>query len=594
MRWPFRRAQAQQASQGLEVPPPLQVPAWQRLSGGLSTLGPMPTTLDTAFSDTLPTRWRTASALRPLGHDVRTDVPGGLVSGVAQTVGPRDTRPADLVWRVAALLGAAAGQDPAEAVTKTAAKTAQKIPATAPTAIVPPTRTPPAGGRMPDGLTVTGALGRVPTAADTVKGTASGSPVSPSTARRSTPTAMSPESAPASKTSKTSGGDQPAEPGAGPQTSVPPVEADASAPAGTAETRQVSQDATAVESREPRPVPADVTDGPPRAAPDQGVNAEPRPVTLASPPSSPITGAGGLLTPREARPGPDPLGSAPAVAPLVAHDPIARTVRADAAAASRSTDSGRTVTAGSPQVSQASGPVKPPRSAARGAEQKADVQHLSGSEPTPTPSPMAAPGPSGIAPLVSAVRTIAAASPISILRAPAAPAGQPIRDAASIADTFAVPAHGAPASELPVSMRLSAPGGQPSPVSQTSSSPLSTPSRSLLSVSTRQPPVPQRRTLSVSGGQPPSLPHLSTPDGQAAPSPAPPTPAPTHVSTSNGHASASPTPSPPPSSPPLSSPPEDPAALDALARQLYGRFSRHLAGELLIDRERAQFLTDLS
>jgi hypothetical protein len=38
----------------------------------------------------------------------------------------------------------------------------------------------------------------------------------------------------------------------------------------------------------------------------------------------------------------------------------------------------------------------------------------------------------------------------------------------------------------------------------------------------------------------------------------------------------------------------DHAALDTLARQLYGRFSRHLAGELLIDRERAQFLTDLT
>ncbi len=39
--------------------------------------------------------------------------------------------------------------------------------------------------------------------------------------------------------------------------------------------------------------------------------------------------------------------------------------------------------------------------------------------------------------------------------------------------------------------------------------------------------------------------------------------------------------------------PHDPAALDVLARQLYGRFTRHLAGELLIDRERSQFLTDL-
>jgi hypothetical protein len=56
------------------------------------------------------------------------------------------------------------------------------------------------------------------------------------------------------------------------------------------------------------------------------------------------------------------------------------------------------------------------------------------------------------------------------------------------------------------------------------------------------------------------------------------------------------TPSPSPSPAPSPSFPSthDPAALDSLARQLYGRFSRHLAGELLIDRERAQFLTDLA
>jgi hypothetical protein len=46
------------------------------------------------------------------------------------------------------------------------------------------------------------------------------------------------------------------------------------------------------------------------------------------------------------------------------------------------------------------------------------------------------------------------------------------------------------------------------------------------------------------------------------------------------------------SGPSSASPSTDPAALDTLARQLYGRFSRHLAGELLIDRERSQFLTD--
>ncbi|MGH6656063.1 MAG: hypothetical protein ACRDVE_12765, partial [Actinocrinis sp.] len=82
------------------MPSPAPVAEWQRLSGGLSRLGAMPTTLDAAFSDSLPTRWRTAPALGPLGHDVRTDVPGGLVSGVTRTVDPRDTRPADLVWRV--------------------------------------------------------------------------------------------------------------------------------------------------------------------------------------------------------------------------------------------------------------------------------------------------------------------------------------------------------------------------------------------------------------------------------------------------------------------------------------------------------------
>jgi len=40
--------------------------------------------------------------------------------------------------------------------------------------------------------------------------------------------------------------------------------------------------------------------------------------------------------------------------------------------------------------------------------------------------------------------------------------------------------------------------------------------------------------------------------------------------------------------------PSDPAALDLLARRLYGRFSRRLADELLAERERAQFLTDLA
>jgi hypothetical protein len=40
--------------------------------------------------------------------------------------------------------------------------------------------------------------------------------------------------------------------------------------------------------------------------------------------------------------------------------------------------------------------------------------------------------------------------------------------------------------------------------------------------------------------------------------------------------------------------PSDPAALELLARRLYGRFSRRLADELLAERERAQLLTDLA
>ena len=33
----------------------------------------------------------------------RGDTPGGLVSGAAQTVDPRDATPADLVWRMPAI-----------------------------------------------------------------------------------------------------------------------------------------------------------------------------------------------------------------------------------------------------------------------------------------------------------------------------------------------------------------------------------------------------------------------------------------------------------------------------------------------------------
>jgi len=121
MRWPFRRSsgetsgpatQAEQ-SEAQDTAPAVEpvagrTAAWRDLPGGLPVLGAMPSTMEAGFSRTLPSRWHTPPALGPLGHDVRTDVPGGLVSGVARTVDPLDTRPADFVWRL---------PDPAESAT---------------------------------------------------------------------------------------------------------------------------------------------------------------------------------------------------------------------------------------------------------------------------------------------------------------------------------------------------------------------------------------------------------------------------------------------------------------------------------------------
>src|SRR5579859_7888466 len=89
MRWPFRRSSSSQIEPEPE-PTPAQASdethataAWQDLPAMTPALGAMPTVTNPSFTRSLPTRWTTPPALGALGHDVRTDVPGGLVSGVA-------------------------------------------------------------------------------------------------------------------------------------------------------------------------------------------------------------------------------------------------------------------------------------------------------------------------------------------------------------------------------------------------------------------------------------------------------------------------------------------------------------------------------
>ena len=642
MRWPFRRSSAVDTrtepteESGPEQEPELtpdQAPApeqdrstaaWQDLPTMTPSLRAMPIVTDAGFSRSLPTRWNTPPALGALGHDVRTDMPGGLVSGVARTVDPRDTQPADLIWRMPDVSGIATPSTPAAprlASTTLPTSTARPVQPGGTTQSVQPDGT--AQSVQPDGTVQAVQPARtVQPAQPTDNSSAS---VSPSAG--SSPIAASPD---------------------------------------TNQTRQVLQNAApAVEARDPRPVPADVTDGPAANAPAPGVTAEPGTETLNSPLSTPISDPGNLLTPREARPGPDPLGSAPAAVPpaaeLAATQPVASAPIATAPLVSRTSllrslvqptsrpqpttqaataastgpastsepdaksESGFTDTPppptmapdfatsapesgsdasesadGQPQNPQSraiepqfplspASPLSPTTTPSPASELLSAQSAQLPAAPTPTPSAMSAmppvasdrptaPAPaaaaatSRVAPLVSATRFIPTSAPINVLQAPTAPVDQPIRAAESIlstgsfASTFASP----PASAGPAP----APGvGAGSSVLRTRRPAVQrAPTQSLLNhaiadLNTVASGVTHQAHQAQSVMRQPE----STASQVASSADVPQGWTPVHAPAAH-----------------------DPAALDSLARQLYGRFSRHLAGELLIDRERSQFLTDLT
>ncbi len=592
MRWPVRRSPSPDpstnpsadpveasnpATDAAPAAPSPESGAWRDLPAGLPVLGAMPSVTDAGFSRSLPSRWHNPPALGPLGHDVRTDVPGGLVSGVARTVDPLDTRPADFVWRVpeAAHQATAADQD-VSALTQTTAARTVAAPTTATTAAAP-------------------------------------SPLVPVISQTSVPPSGSPAR---------SG----AEPGA--DTGAP-----ASPDGGTAQTRQALPDAvTAVEARDPRPVPADVTDGLTAAAPDRGVHAEPQPGTSESPPDSPAAGFGALLTPREARPGPDPPGSAPAVAPLVARNPLPRAsaqpligapetatpqARADAAIqepirtglVAAGPANGEPTTAEGPAEStsadaaesSAIAPLGRPAatSAYQAADSDLDGQSARAAEAAGEPERSAAPSAlmsaaeatAGLvvtrtAPLVSATRFGPAASAISVLRPPAAPVDQPVRTAESAIGGFAI---ASPATVAPSPATAAASLAPEAAAVQTAAARATTESATAADSAMRAtgPLRTQAQNIAARAttGTDRAAAALQATEAAASrtgrPGPIGETGAP-NASPSTATAATA-----------TAVTPHDPAALDTLARQLYGRFSRHLAGELLIDRERAQFLTDL-
>ncbi|HEV2344292.1 MAG TPA: hypothetical protein VGS97_09385 [Actinocrinis sp.] len=638
MRWPFRRpssagdpAGPEQVSNAQPEPqaPEVQAaaaPGWRDLPGIEPALGAMPTVTDTGFSRSLPTRWHTPPALGALGHDVRTDVPGGLVSGVARTVDPLDTRPADLVWRTPDISGLSA---PAAVAPQGAGLVGTALASTA----------------APQALTATrpAAAGRTATSSASPGSNPAGSAARQYQISAATPEAVPASLAPVSPQSPVSL-----------QTSVSPSNASLDA----AQTRQAPQDAgLAVEARDPRPVPADVTDGQAAAPPVPGVTIGPESETLESPPSTSTTGPGALLTPREARPGPDPLGSTPAVAPLVSRTAVSRITAqpltgaattvgpvpeqppmptpapapgvpttptagpsdlsgprtqpesgselGSVAVSSSIRDSSTTPDALEPAAgttSMPSGPGSTPASAPMPAGEGALPTDLASlmSEATPThpgPAPIAPPTTSRVAPLVSATRFAAATEPINILQAPTAPVDQPVRATESIVGSFAgafanapsvnTPSVNAPLINTPsINMppantpfggagSVNAPsastiGALAQAASQAAASPsaLAAPSsRSTVQQAVRETSAAVAPVMNaISGG---GSPHQSL-ASQA-------------LAAASAATSAS-----------ASTAANDHAALDTLARQLYGRFSRHLAGELLIDRERAQFLTDLT
>lgn len=616
MRWPFRRSPSPDSSTNsgadpveasnpatdtAQAAPAPESGAWRDLPAGLPVLGAMPSATDPGFSRSLPSRWHNPPALGPLGHEVRTDVPGGLVSGAARTVDPLDTRPADFVWRVpdAADQATAADQEIRALTQATAARTV-----TAPT-------------------TATTAVAREGSGADSSQivsrarqSQAAQNPLVPVISQTSVPSPGNPARSDADTGAATGA---PASPGG-----------------GTTQTRQALPDAvTAVEARDPRPVPADVTDGPTAAAPDRGVTAEPRPGTLQSPPEAPRTGFGSLLTPREARPGPDPRGSAPAVAPLVSRGPLPRASAGPLVGGQGATDRGpRPAGAAATEPSNTDFSVPPGRPDGRPLAAKQPPQdgsptsdtesdpdtdsgtypafpdsgeppnavHINGTQGPDTSAESAAPAataaspaavsdqaarPVGVrmAPLVSASRSGSAAARISVLQPPSAPVDQPVRKAESVIGGFAI---ASPATVAPSPATPAAPLAPEAAVMQTAAARAMTASATAADSAMRATgPLlaqPQNISARTTTGIDRSAAALQAAEGAANRVARP------GAIGETGAPNASPS---MPTAAATAVTPHDPAALDTLARQLYGRLSRHLAGELLIDRERSHLLTDL-
>jgi hypothetical protein len=578
----------------------------------------MPAAMDAGFGRNLPSRWHNPPALGALGHDVRTDVPGGLVTGVARTVDPLDSRPADLVWRMPDLAEPNAGVSEASAAAAVSAAATGRAGAAARPLPYPAVSMP--AGVAPLGTSLT-------TAGGTPSRTA---PMS----TQQTPAVRDASPVPQAQLQVPSPAERRAENDTG--TGAQPSLAD-----GTAQTRQaLPEAAAAVEARDPRPVPADVTDGPTAAAPDRGVYADPEPGTSKSPPDAPASGLGTLFTPREARSGSDSQGSAPAVAPLISRNPLrssaqplvggpgpqasattadsgpagldsgaapnattastsAETMTSaaeseggprDVPQAAAATESGRDIAqpalppaADSAQLSSLSAVESAAQSATRSIAQSPTAQST---VTTPEVGRPASPSsPVRTAPIVSATRFAPLAAPISVLQPPAAPVDQPVREAESVIGSYATAAIGS-ATQLPAAAPSAAPSGPQMTRAATATALSSAQAVSgFMSRSAGQTAAQSRDAVGRALSEARAVADSVLPDQEAAGRAGRSVPL-NATGAMNG-------PVPGPAATATAAAPHDPAALDALARQLYGRFSRHLAGELLVDRERSQFLTDL-
>jgi hypothetical protein len=659
--WPFRRGRgdgdAGHAETGLaetglpatgsgsaDAPP--AVPrggAWRELPGAMATLPRMPATLDAAFTSTLPSRWQVPPALAPLGHDVRPDVFGGLVSDVARTVQPRTDESPELIWRAAGgprtqVLGGPARPD---APGRAGSAVASSVPAAAAyragdVGSARDTATPTQGAYQASNFTV-----------DRQAGTVSAAGVETADVPADAQGSVAPD----------------AQSGMGAAT--PPPWADGASPQVFQTRRALPAVDVALDARDRRPVPADATDST-TASPEAAAGLRTEAGQYGSPPSSRIPiGPLAESAAREARPGRDHADSAPAAAPdsgAPAPPDAGPAAPAFGAAASAFSDAapvnsaldvsapgssvGAMPMSAAPATSFESipsaqrvptgpsgAPMGMPMAGTSGGQVSAAAAFGALATPTaadaqtpdagpfadsPTESaatsataalPPAPTAPSEIAPLISRTNIRRSVSAINQLLPPSRPVDQPVQDIERITGTYAAPVTGLPATaaaSVALAATSSSPFAMPSPAAPFPGTPAvpATPTfpSSLSRAMTASPPlapelppqavpmsasaahamtpddVPRSLPVAVASSTPPSAP---APPPAAGPTPPPTADAPSAVSDAGAAAATAGLPS-------------DPAALDLLARRLYGRFSRRLADELLAERERAQLLTDLA